>query len=284
MQMIDLFFAYARARYEIFLLRQAGAAKPWTDNPVLQGNRFCNVYREDDRTTIWFRENFRDQMAANFWTVIWGTICFRWFNRIQTGEILIANGLLHKWDGRLAKEVLKNQKPLVTGAYMVKTPIGVSPKLDGLIQCLDRVWTERSTMFLQWDRRSLRGSHEVLCQFPYLGPFMAYEVVTDLRFTTALEQARDINLWANPGPGAARGAGRIVNGNAEYFNRHKKKDYDQIQEVMISLLELSREDHYWPEDFPAWEMREVEHTLCEFDKYERAISGQGKMKQRYNGV
>jgi hypothetical protein len=28
-------------------------------------------------------------------------------------------------------------------------------------------------------------------------------------------------------------------------------------------------------------MREVEHTLCEFDKYERVRLGQGRSKRRY---
>ena len=32
-------------------------------------------------------------------------------------------------------------------------------------------------------------------------------------------------------------------------------------------------------DFPAWDMRTVEHTLCEFDKYERVRTGEGRPRQ-----
>jgi hypothetical protein len=39
--------------------------------------------------------------------------------------------------------------------------------------------------------------------------------------------------------------------------------------------------HQEAEHWPAWEMREVEHTLCEFDKYERARLGEGKPRGVY---
>jgi hypothetical protein len=35
------------------------------------------------------------------------------------------------------------------------------------------------------------------------------------------------------------------------------------------------------EQWPAWEMREVEHSLCEFDKYERVRRGEGRPRGVY---
>jgi hypothetical protein len=35
-------------------------------------------------------------------------------------------------------------------------------------------------------------------------------------------------------------------------------------------------------DSPRFEMRDIEHTLCEFDKYQRIRLGQGKMRAKYN--
>jgi hypothetical protein len=32
-----------------------------------------------------------------------------------------------------------------------------------------------------------------------------------------------------------------------------------------------------------FEMREVEHNLCEVDKYVRLLMGDGRSKRRYNG-
>ena len=40
----------------------------------------------------------------------------------------------------------------------------------------------------------------------------------------------------------------------------------------------------WPDnsDYPQLEMREIEHSLCEFDKYERARLGKGTLRAKYH--
>jgi hypothetical protein len=41
----------------------------------------------------------------------------------------------------------------------------------------------------------------------------------------------------------------------------------------------------WPKpskQFPQLEMREIEHTLCEFDKHQRVMLGQGKPRSLYH--
>ena len=36
--------------------------------------------------------------------------------------------------------------------------------------------------------------------------------------------------------------------------------------------------------YPYWELREIEHCLCEFDKYERIRLGQGRPRTKFNGL
>jgi len=137
---------------------------------------------------------------------------------------------------------------------------------------------------------------------------MSYEVVTDLRHTALLDRAPDIMTWANPGPGACRGLAR-VNGLVDKdaiekeFSRSNQRDRAIVIRGMRALLEASRSPSYWPqargraissdsevychslktasEQWPAWEMRDVEHTLCEFDKYERVRLGQGRPRRLF---
>jgi hypothetical protein len=224
--------------------------------------------------------------------------------------------------------------PYVTGAYIIKTPDGYS-KLDGVLKCVewfmeqehivsgesslvphetDRLgWRQVAEDFIAVrdahpdNRGTLRGMWEWLRKFPFLGDFMAYEIVTDLRHTALLDRAPDIMTWANPGPGATRGLGRIFCGDRDKFNQHRHKDH--LIELMQQLLEESRDAGYWPQkmtgpegvswmesdhfreltawdrlnlgDWPKWEMREVEHTLCEFDKYERVRTGEGRPRGRF---
>ena len=82
------FFAFARARHQIYLRRKNGQPPPWTDDPILQRYRFTNVFRELDATTVWFRQHLRDPLK-NLVEVLPATVVFRWFNRISTGEIIM---------------------------------------------------------------------------------------------------------------------------------------------------------------------------------------------------
>jgi hypothetical protein len=45
-------------REAIRLKREAGESKPWTQDPILLGYRFCNVRRMDDRVSRWLLENW----------------------------------------------------------------------------------------------------------------------------------------------------------------------------------------------------------------------------------
>jgi hypothetical protein len=36
-------------------------------------------------------------------------------------------------------------------------------------------------------------------------------------------------------------------------------------------------------EWPPFEIREIEHSLCEFDKHQRCLQGQGRPRQRFAG-
>ena len=303
---IERFFTYARERYNILQRRRIDesgdpqimvAGPPWTEDPILQQYRFCNIFREDDRTTRWIRSHITEGGYGD--RLVGAMIIARWFNRIETLKVLLPPreceppywrrnllynwdpGLLYDWAARM-KSRLGGISPLVTGAYMVKTPAGMR-KLDGLLWCMEQVLPDARQLHERFTGPiSLRSATEMLSSYPYLGPFMAYEIVTDLRHSI-LSDAPDIMTWANPGPGCTRGVSRIFCGDRGVLNRHSRDDYEYIQVCMQQLLVVSQDGRHWPSDWPAWEMREVEHTLCEFDKYERARLGQGTPKQRYSG-
>ena len=48
---------------------------------------------------------------------------------------------------------------------------------------------------------------------------------------------------------------------------------------MRELLELSKSN--LPSFIPALELREIEHSLCETDKWLRVAAGQGRLRSRY---
>lgn len=274
---LDEFFATARERYQIRARKLSGAEKPWTADTVFQNHRFCNVHREHDRTTEWFRLYVRDPLSAagHDDRLLLATIAFRWFNRIETGERIL-DLLLNQWDTEEARRRLADVRPVVTGAYMIKTPDGMS-KLDGVLTCIEWAWRDLQTIpWTQW--KTLEQATQDLAELRNLGPFLAYEIVTDLRHTSILEHATDIHSWANAGPGCARGLSRLYDKDDPWkFNRHR--DQAEMLGVMRFLLTCASSAEYWPFPDP-WEMREVEHWACEYDKWVRGHRGE-HLKRRY---
>lgn len=296
MRQADDFFRYSRERHNVYLLRRMGEPAPWTDDPTLCSTGFTNIFRELDRVTIWFRQNIRDRLARTRDVVPWTTY-FRWFNRITTGEVLerylnVCDLGTAPWDRETVEAMIRDTipgGPWVTGAYMVCS--GVSrhgDKLSGILNLCDQFsdwWNE--TGQYEWfdgdDRPQLdmEGAHQLLVPRMGLGGFTAYEVVTDLRYTCAIDP-RDRMRWAHAGPGATRGGSRVLFGEPDRLSQGNRAHQEQLRELMRDLLRMSQSGIYWPQndpDWPAWEMREVEHTLCEFDKYERVRREQGRAKK-----
>lgn len=279
-------FAFARERYNIFLRRRAGEPGPWTEDPILQEFRFCNVFREDDRVTQWMRQNLTRPIGYDNERQIRAATVFRWFNKIETGELL-KDLLLGDWDTEEARRRLSARvaegKTILGAAYMIKSPLR-KDKVTGLLECIDAVNHDIPEMAETFAPRAttLQSVHERLCTYPFLGPFMAYEMVTDLRRSPVLAGAPDIDTWASAGPGAARGIARVLDLPLGTYKHGVAKDRECMNDRMRELLSVAQNDpDAWPTAWPRWEMREVEHTLCEFDKYERARLGEGRPKQRF---
>ena len=154
---------------------------------------------------------------------------------------------------------------------------------------------------------SCRALHSELSKFRGFGGggFMAYEVVCDLlhtpTYTTPKEilsnvrglsgrsrgEARLINptdyvvdrySWANAGPGALRGLNRIW--KEDLKKRHAPKEALFKMRYLLSskymLHEIAHKRGYKPIAFGDVDMRCIEHSLCEFDKYMRVKENQGR--------
>lgn len=278
------FFEYSRERYQILLNRRADLPKEqWTNDPVLQRWSFCNIFREDDRTTIWFRENIRGPLQDSK-RVILATIAFRWFNRINAGEVLKPFLLQNEWSQGKWRAALQARREvdgvIVTGAYMIKSPPKLS-KIDGLLWSIWQAKEREDDLISKIYGKSLEEGWEAIRQLPYMGDFTSYEVITDLRYTSMVEPS-DALTWANPGPGCASGLGELFYQDRNKYDRHNAGHRVVMIQLMRQLLTYAHNKDYWPAEWPKWELREVEHTLCEWFKYRRGQMGL-RLKRRYRG-
>ena len=253
----------------------ADADPPWTEDEIFKTFKFCQVYREDDRTTRWFAAHIRRPLSTEP-EVIMATIIFRFFNLIETGRTLLEHNLHLDWDREKAIEEVGKQPKWVTGAYIVKTPNRMN-KVTGVAECVTHIWVERERLVSSLEKMTtLQEAWEFLLQYPYIGPFVAYEIVTDLRHTYVLDEATDICSWANAGPGAMRGLNRLT-GRPLGFCKRSHDWNKEMQELYVICQEELRIKYRMP-----FEMREVEGGLCEFDKYSRILKGEGRTRSVYD--
>jgi hypothetical protein len=284
------FFDFAEERHRIYLRRvEQGLPAPWTKDPILHKFRFTNVYRELDNVTVWFRENVRDKYdAVGREVVTLATVVFRLFNRNLTGEAIFKTQtlsgetpfeqFLRTGDAMSMRPSIVahcGRGPYCTGAYIINSPNGMD-KLTGVLTMIQWVYDRRHE-FLEEIQRvgTLEHAWEQFRKVNHIADFTSYELVTDLRYTNLLRNAPDIETWANPGPGAMRGLNRL-HGRPIDKNQRKHLFVCEMRDVLREAHEGS-----WPAYWPRWEMREVEHTLCEYDKYLRTKNGEGRPRGVY---
>lgn len=269
----DEFFWWMRERQQIYLYRQAGLPPPWTSDPILRDYFFTNVYREQDKVTVWVREHWRERKAPAH-LMIFNMAVARFFNWIPTLETI---GWTQDWHSKRVERdnLLHHQNEekhikIFNDAYIIAgTDLKGYTKISGVMRRLDILWEERRSIAdaIRPPRTSLEFAWHALQVTPGIGPFIAYEIVTDLRHTPVLHDAPDICTWANPGPGAIRGLQRIYG-----------KEAVRGKEAAIVLMHTLMEACPMPV-----EMRDIEHSLCEYDKYKRIKLGQGIVR-RYRYV
>lgn len=277
----SLFWYWVIERHRIYLRRQAGQSKPWTDDPILRDYKFTNPFREHDRGTVWLREHFLEPHRDDDLSLIAFNICwYRMFNWWGTGEAI---GWRTSWNPNAMKAILITDaargRQIFTGAHIVYSPPG-RPKIDAIVDVCSELYALRHQIVEAAEKQSLAHVFDLLTTVHCVGGFLAYEMVSDMRHTRLLEHASDIMTWANMGPGAKRGLQRL---GLECYNQ--ERGCASMQE----LLQHGRhapylhEQYIRPEAWPRLEMRDIEHSLCEFDKYCRVKFGEGFPRSKYPG-
>lgn len=280
---------WCNERQQIFLKKKAGMPPPYTDDPILAKYRFCNVRRVDDRVSAWLLANWyapHADMPATPNGVrcrVLAAVAARHFNLpdalADIGHPSAAPSV-PEWIER-ARAALKRRK--VDGknnfnaAYVVSGGVGGGRRgagagADKIDIVLDEVirplFDSPVTVFPD----SMRLTHAALAERAGLGSFMAGQVVADLRWSVPGAWA-DRMTWAPQGPGSTRGLCRLY-GLSVGRDALSAGEFSQLFARMMS------------ESAPLIRVRNMEamdyqNCLCEYDKYSRALLGEGRPKQNY---
>ena len=274
----NIFLYWINERHSIYLKRDAGEQWPWTNDPILQEYKFTNVFRQLDRVTKAWTSYYEEHVDAPYTEIFRNLMVFRMFNWPLT------YAALGGWRKRplhpdKMKEGLHQRRAtgeqIFTGAYIITNNGLRESKIDLVCDAIAAANTRAASLILSIRKvNTLEHATQQLATLPMVGEFIAYELVTDLRHTTVLHTARDIMTWANPGPGARRGLNRIHGRPV----KHRLNRYQAIEEMqqLLTLANQLVEKHV-----PELEMRDIEHSLCEFDKYMRVKLGEGRPRSKF---
>ncbi len=269
----DVLMYWMREREHVWTQKISGAQKPWTTDPILQSYRFCNVFRTKDTVTQHYVEWIKQVEEPMH--VVFNTGLYRLINWPETMDEI---GPVKKFfkSTMIAKmeERARQKKKVFTGAYIIPNVGKKEPKIQLVVNACHKWWKDKLTIANQiLEKGTLKHAWSLLrATNPIVGGFLAYEIVTDLSYNL-LNSAPDLKIWAHAGPGAKRGLNRL----AGRFLSQQVKDQTALLEMRMLYAKLSNELE--------WDlsMREVEHSLCEFDKYMRVLYGEGRPRSKYNG-
>ena len=182
---------------------------------------------------------------------------------------------------KIIGERLLNKQRTFTGAYII-TNQGLSlPKKDVVIDhFLSPIWKNKTEISeVAKTTMSLQAVHKKMATYRGWGGggFMSYEVVSDLNYTPVLAQAKDRFTWGNAGPGAIRGINRIE--GATLKRSIKPEVANEKMQQILKLKYVYTDKHI---DVSKVDMRTVEHSLCEWDKYERVRLNQGRPRSKFS--
>lgn len=299
----EAFFDYLNEREAIRLRKEADRialenfedpqGPPWTKDPILREYKFTNVRRHHDRTSNELRQRF---YGPHFFddrrAIIMNCALFRYFG---TWEFAASVGWqdYEEFDFEMIKETafdrLHAWQRVFTGAYVI-TNQGISaPKQEVVVDYfLKDLW--KAVPELMEIVQKTHKWEKVADRMRQIGGFggtgfMTKEVLLDTTYTGFWDKKvehpvdgtfsypADWETWTPIGPGARRGAARVLGDDSATPISESKSMWVIMELLHWQGILWEHDGNLVPTD--------IQFALCEFDKYERVRLGQGKPRSRY---
>jgi 5-hmdU DNA kinase, helical domain len=187
----DTYWRFAAERQRVFHRRAAGAAPPWTRDPILSRHKFTNVYRSADRVSQYLIREVIYTGPQDTEELVFRILLFKIFNRIETWELLTERlGKRPSWAGyefavynRILGEVMDGGERIYSAAYIVPNPPFGEPRKHGNHLRLIEIAMAGGLSAAVTGAKDLRDVYEALLALPSLGRFLAYQYAIDLAYS-----------------------------------------------------------------------------------------------------
>ena len=308
------FLLFCYERQSIWKRRKQGQHCPWSKHESFQDFSYCNVYRELDRGTAFFRAHVLDlyfgkgsvkdaeklpSMADTEWLtkVLWAAYVYRQVNRVDTFQVRLGYiPSLQQLDAytKVCQKMTQASESFFTGCHQ-------TTHMGKYLSNIQEVGCENGASLLHETVAGLQetiqkypsdgepgGSQavKILQRLPGIGSFFAWQILCDLAEAHCLPTTWFEN-FCELGPGARQGLQHIFSHLSKTTaNKNNRlylaaaKQVEEYQSTGFQQLGLT---------FPVWGyhssscsttkplgLKEIEHALCEYAKLKA-----GKTRRRF---
>jgi hypothetical protein len=288
----EAYWSFAAERQAIYFRRLRGQTAPWTEDSILASFRFTNPYRAADRVSQYLIQNVIYDDDHDIDQLFFRIVVFKLFNKIETWELLqssIGSVCLDTFSyteyDAVLHEAMKKGRRIYSAAYMMPSAnreFGTERKHQGHLRLVAQMLDENLPQRIR-NSDSMRDAFELLLSYPTIGRFLAYQLISDLNYSTLTNFSE--NDFVMPGPGALDGISKCFASFGGYdqaglirmIAERQEEEFDRrgLRFEMIGGRPL--------------QLIDCQNLFCEISKYSRVshpeivgVSRRTKIKQRFS--
>jgi hypothetical protein len=289
-EIYNLYWYFANERQNVFYNKLTGKPKPWTKDKILQSYKFCNAYRVNDRISQYLIKNII--YNGNNYSkedMIFRIVLFKLFNKAETwellcdklGDITLSNFDFYKYS-KILTEAKENGIKIYNDAYIscANKAFGYDKKHDNHLALLQKMFVEDKVQNKIINSKTMEEAFKLIRSYPLIGNFMAYQLVTDINYSEAINFSE--MSFTVAGPGSIRGIKKCFTdlSNSSYEDVIKFMCHNQDKEFKKLRLNFKRIGNR------PLQYIDCQNLFCELDKYCRQAkpelkSNRTRIKKKY---
>lgn len=285
----EVYWSFAAERQRVYRRRLDGERGALTTDPVIAAHRFTNAYRASDRVSQYLIQHVLYDSDRAWTDTFVRVLVFKIFNRIDTwvhlestiGEVNAESLRRGTIDEALAGRA--SNSPVYSAAYIMPPPRSTTgAKFRRHLDLLRSMLRDGADQRVQ-HARTMRDAFAVLAAYESIGPFLAFQFLTDLNYSEHLHFSETEFIVA--GPGALRGLRKCIAdpgdlGTADVIRWVMDQQGEAFGDRGLQWLDL------WGRPL---QLIDIQNLFCEVDKYTRAahpelsaLAPGVRIKQRYS--
>lgn len=290
-RVFDTYWRFASERQVVYFKRLAGAAPPWTTDPIIGQHRFTNAYRVADRVSQYLISDVVDEGAEDIEETFFRVLLFKLFNRLETWRLLARElGGTPTWSSysydeynRVLTGAMDRGERIYSAAYIMPSARqwGEERKHRNHLRLLEAFMKDRVALRLS-GVSSMQQGFDLLRSYSSIGDFLAYQLITDLNYTCVCDFSE--MEFVVPGPGARDGIAKCFDSLGDYTEQEMIRWVAESQEDQFSRRGI-RFQTLWGRPL---QLIDCQNLFCEVDKYARVAhpevrgrTGRTRIKQQF---